>query len=97
MFYFYNTKQANWIMIYNRALIITSFQQFVEILQIRRFLLLNFKVELNKALTYLLKRKTTIMIVMATISNNKPPPPAAPAITIFVFHDEPATVGTSSA
>ena len=58
---------------------------------------MNFKVDLNKALTYLLKRKTTIMIVMARISNSKPPPPAAPAITIFVFDDELPTVGTSSA
>ena len=58
---------------------------------------MNFKVDLNKALTYLLKRKTTIMIVMARISNSKPPPPAAPVITIFVFDDELPTVGTSSA
>ena len=54
---------------------------------------MNFKVDLNKALTYLLKRKTTMMIVMARISNSKPPPPAAPAIT----NDELPTVGTSSA
>jgi len=28
MFYFYNTEQANWIMIYNWDLIITSLQPF---------------------------------------------------------------------
>ena len=42
MFYFYNTEQANWIMIYNWDLIITSVQpfpvlEFVKILQIRGF------------------------------------------------------------
>ena len=49
--------------------------------------LVTFQVNLNKALTYLLKRKTTIMIVKARTSNSKPPPTAPPAITIFSLDD----------
>ena len=58
--------------------------------------LVTFQVNLNKALTYLLKRKTTIMIVKARTSNSKPPPTAPPAITIFSLDDGPSFAMSTS-